>query len=352
MTTILKAHRASDFLALVPFLVGFRPRNSVVLVAFRGNRTRAALRFDLPGTSSSAECRRIAATMIGMLCKLPGADAVVPVAYTDDAVSTGPDLPHAPIMTALMRAAERAGFRVRDALCVAADAWGSYLDADHPPLARSLDEIGASTIGEGIPAADRVALGAVDDGASLPAVDLATAERVARLLRRYRTGHRLSDFDAVRRVELSLGLTAETIEDRDAALLLLVLQAPAMRDAAMLQFAFGTRAGLAAVIGDRRRSAALLCGDGPRPDPDRIRRAIAVLKAVAARAPRSARPAPLCVLAWLHWALGRGSVAGLFVDRALAIDPTHSMAGLLRAMFDSGALPQWAFEDPSGPSAA
>jgi len=37
--TIVKTREAHDFLALVPQLAGFQPERSVVLVAFRGNRT-------------------------------------------------------------------------------------------------------------------------------------------------------------------------------------------------------------------------------------------------------------------------------------------------------------------------
>jgi hypothetical protein len=63
-------------------------------------------------------------------------------------------------------------------------------------------------------------------------------------------------------------------------------------------------------------------------------------------APRSAKPAPLCMLAWLSWALGSGSVAGFFVDQALAIDPQYSMAILLEVLLASGHLPEWAFAVP------
>ena len=68
------------------------------------------------------------------------------------------------------------------------------------------------------------------------------------------------------------------------------------------------------------------------------------LNATTARAPKSARPAPLCVLAWLHWALGRGSVAGILVEQALTIDPDYGFATLLLTMLDAGRLPDWAFE--------
>jgi hypothetical protein len=63
-------------------------------------------------------------------------------------------------------------------------------------------------------------------------------------------------------------------------------------------------------------------------------------------APRSARPAPLCMLAWLSWTLGQGSVAGIYIDTALDIDGEYGMARLLLQLIGSGHLPEWAFAVP------
>ncbi|HUG50284.1 MAG TPA: DUF4192 family protein, partial [Terrimesophilobacter sp.] len=316
-------------------------------------------------------CKRIATTMIGMLCKLPEVDALVPVVFTDDPFAD--PIPYRPFMEVLIHRAELAGFLVRDALCVASDGWGDYLDEDTPPTGHPLDEISASDIGERIPGHARGSLGAVTDGAVIPEVDLGTRERVARLVLRYRdaaygadsvelgllgsafdTEGPLRVFPLPRLIELALGLDPSRIEDRDAAFLLWFLQRPVGRDAMMLQFAFGPAAGFRVLFGEAafidgddsivRESAALLSGNGPRPDPRRITAGITVLTAVTARAPKSARPAPLCVLAWLHWALGRGSVAGILVEQALTIDPNYGFATLLLTMLDAGRLPDWAFE--------
>jgi Domain of unknown function (DUF4192) len=385
MTTIVKAHNAADFLALVPYLVGFHPRNSVVLVAFSGTRTRSAMRFDLPQTDAALACKRIATTLIGMLCKLPDVDAVVPVAYTDEPFESPGGMPNARFIHAIVHGAERAGFRVRDALCVAADAWGGYLDPDGP--GHPLDEIRASDIGQRIPGDLGGILGAVADGAVLPDVDLGTRERVARLLVGYRkaakgtladgvelgvlgaafetgvfgVGGRPPVFAMPALIEIALALDPFQIQDRDAAFLLWFLERPVGRDALMLQFAFGPAAGFRVLFGEAefrhgddrsaRHSAALLSGEGPRPDPERIALGIEVLKAAVARAPKSASAAPLSALAWLNWALGRGSVAGIFVDRALKADPGYGMAQLIAVMVQSGRLPEWAFSGSLPPAA-
>jgi hypothetical protein len=90
-------------------------------------------------------------------------------------------------------------------------------------------------------------------------------------------------------------------------------------------------------------------GDMPRPDPDRVERGIEVLRLTAAHLPERHRAPLLTMLAWLHWSLGRGSVAGRLVDAALAIDPGYGLAGLLARMLGAGMLPEWAYRaEPVG----
>ncbi|MBU4466243.1 MAG: DUF4192 domain-containing protein, partial [Actinobacteria bacterium] len=133
MTTIIKAANAAQFLALVPHLVGFTPTRSLALIPFAGSRTLGAMRFDLPETSDSDEIARIASTCIGMVCRIPGADGVAAVIYTDAAYLTpGESTTGDGLARALLQRADSCGLRVTDALCVAADAWGSYLDSECP----------------------------------------------------------------------------------------------------------------------------------------------------------------------------------------------------------------------------
>jgi hypothetical protein len=87
----------------------------------------------------------------------------------------------------------------------------------------------------------------------------------------------------------------------------------------------------------------------PRPDPERIERAIELLRSTAAHLPERHRAPLLTMLGWLHWALGRGSVAGRFVDAARRIDPRYGLAELLARMLGAGMLPEWAYRaDPMG----
>lgn len=389
--TVIKARQAHDFLALVPQLTGFLPRNSVVLVAFRGNRTCGAIRFNLPETGvAPAVHRRVASTLMGTLCKISGVDAVVPVVYTDRSFRQLGGMPQQRFATALVEAAERSGFLVRDVLCVASDGWGSYDDPACPREGRPLSDIAGSAVAEVAPPV----LGTIESRAELPPGNKALKEKVGRLYRRYQrlasdtpalaldTGEII---DAITAAEDMLHWRDREPEPESLAALLFLVQAPPTRDQIMLQIAFGEETGALARDVNRRyealrqatgrsfdeitlaeqaaaerapgagseaADAAALLGrlltgfSRERPDPDRVERGLEMLAVLVTHAPRAARPAPLCMLAWLSWTLGRGSVAGIFIDKVLAIDPGYSMAHTLGVMFDAGHLPEWAWAVP------
>ncbi|MBC7724424.1 MAG: DUF4192 family protein [Burkholderiaceae bacterium] len=512
MTKVVKAREAQDFLALLPQIAGYQPRNSIMLVAFTGNRTCAVLRFDLPGTGPTGP---VASTMVGFLCKVRAADAVVPVIYTDRALGGSNHVPYAGLMLEIVRRAERSGFLVRDALCVGVDGWATYQDRPGSGMRRPLDEITASPIHREVPSRP---LGLIADGAELPPADLAVRERVARILVRFevafapaprgfgvpllvtapwdradhdddwnqregrrRPGDHLAGVDHLRDLPLFFeqvldgaagagrpgnpgfgasdanvaGATGTwSLDDFTAALLIWCAGVPAVRTAAMLQWAFGRMIGEAALDGGLRSAApvpthrtggrwmgepspdgpdgddgewhdqqgddrawddrawddrawddrawddpagdenqddagepwvrdprdrdprdrdprdrdprdrdpretpplgpyddphprpdiaSLVWGNGPRPDPDRIEVAIWLIRQVAARSPRSAVAPLLGMLAWLHWSLGRSSLAARLAARAIEVNPGDRFAHLLLGVLGTGRLPEWAF---------
>ena len=101
---------------------------------------------------------------------------------------------------------------------------------------------------------------------------------------------------------------------------------------------------------DDERSTALRGLFTTRLDQDRIRRATELLAIAISRAPSEYLVAPLCMIAWMWWARGLGSLAGTFVDLALDVDQDYGLANLLYALFSGGRLPEWAF-DPDSASA-
>ncbi|MDQ2661683.1 MAG: DUF4192 domain-containing protein [Actinomycetota bacterium] len=379
MTTIIRAGAAHDLLALVPALAGFRPERSIVCVAFRGNRSAGVLRYDLP--RRARERPVVADALIATLCRIPGVDAVVPIAYTDATFSAGRGMPERALLSLVAGRADEAGFVVRDALCRAADAWGSLLDPDTPEAGHPLSMIDES------PVAERVQLhtselGTVQASGELPQRDEARAESIASELEAFADERRIesrleglgAEVDPVELVEALLREDPGSHPPRRLAWFLHLASAPAMRDAMMLQLAFGPVVGMLAhddaeVTAERAdRStttvddlvgrdleegeedevsellARLLLGQSTtRPDPSRIECALGILRPLIADAPIDRRIGPLCIAAWLTWSLGRGSAAGALVDRALEVDHDHSMATLLAAFIGSGALPEWAF---------
>ncbi|MET1053165.1 MAG: DUF4192 family protein [Mycetocola sp.] len=377
MTTIIKTHNAEDFLALVPHLTGFQPRQSIVLVAFRGTRTCGALRYGLPEPDApKAVRRRVATTMVGMICRIPDVDALVPVIYTDDPFAPGDAMPFADFTRTLVLRARFSGFLVRDALCVAADAWASYLDDDAPSTGHPLAMIAASDTHRTLAASGAAGpLADLDAESELPVARFEIRERTAK---RYTELERLRDtaelapalvfdhgFDgdivgfAERLLTADRGMTPA-----DAALLTFIVQGPGLRDEVLLTWAWDTGFGLAVAGMNDRHNAGLDIGDVPgsmalggfgmpRPDPERLRAAIGLLKDVASRVPRRAKPPLLTMIAWSYWALGSGTLAGRWMDQARAIDRDYGLAELLDTMLQAGHLPEWAWAvPPTEPSPA
>ncbi|MEI5582708.1 MULTISPECIES: DUF4192 family protein [unclassified Agromyces] len=398
MTTIIRAEAAHDFLALVPALVGYRPSSSVLCVAFTGNRTGGVLRHDLPVDPEGSEA--IVSAVVGTMCRLAAVDAVVPIVYTDGRFDGGA-MPHRALLEALVRRAEDAGFLVRDALCVAADAWGSLLDDELPPGGRSLELVERSEVASGAEALGRP-VASPTDLVRLPDPDPVLAREIERLLGAL--GDR--DADAVDRshgheprpdvldeLERELGdgldpvVAAEHLArsvDRSPerlAWLVHLLGRPLFRDAMLLQVAFGAVVGeLALDSAEEAAERARDCGltldesmrhelsaseaesvDGfltrlllgqatARPDHERICRALDTLVIAIANSPRRHRAGALCVASWLSWALGRGSAAGALVDLALDGDPEHGMSQILARFYSAGTLPEWAFQPPTAGS--
>jgi hypothetical protein len=398
MTTIIRAEAAHDFLALLPSLAGYSPERSLLAVAFRGNRTAGVIRHDLPRRARDRSA--VASLLVAALCRMPGVDAVVAVAYTDDTFARRRGLPERALLQTVVARAEEAGFLVRDALCVAADGWGSLRDPATPVQGHPLALIETSSAASH-PVCREARTGGVADLAVLPDAEPEVAEAVARTLaalvdddgravgfdsRRSRPVERLLEalgplVDPVEFVEVLLAEAPEHIDADRLAWLVHLAGRPAFRDAMMLQFAFGPVIGELALddsIDANERAAAsgvsidelvarelaegapdgvdgflsrLLLGQTTaRPEPRRIERSIAVLRRAIAQAPPAYRPGSLCIAAWLAWSLGRGSAAAGFLDQALAIDGTHSMARLLCTFLGSGAIPEWAFSSTAVPA--
>ena len=74
-----------------------------------------------------------------------------------------------------------------------------------------------------------------------------------------------------------------------------------------------------------------------RDTPDSHAETVAALTA----APR--RAGALAVCGWLSWALGRSTHADRYARKALAAEPDHGLASIVRSFVSAAHLPDWAF---------
>lgn len=365
MTTIINATDQAEFLGIVPVLAGFTPRESLVMLPFRGTRTKGAMRIDLPDAEIDPE--EFADLALHALMQVDDVDAVALVVYTDDEAKLVPDgvlLPHLRTVEEVAGVCTDAGLRIVEMLCVTPSGWADYLDDD--PEVRLLDADASDIPGVGDLAGDQLA------GADLPASDLLQRERVGRALRdleremrRHQEGHRFVHPDdnplAMLTAEFVLddltGFAESLLErptepsDHECAALLWCLSRPSLRDAVLVQWATDEEFGARALEAQLTFSAdhtpvpdtigEVFLGRGPRPDPDRLGCALELVRTAASRAPRHAKPGAFTAAGWLAWALGRSSHAGAYVDEALRIDPQHSMASLISSVLAAAMLPEW-----------
>ena len=340
------------------------------------------MRFDLPGASDLDEIDRISATLIGMVCRLPDADGVAMVTFTDECFADR-GMPHHALTDALQRRAEDCGIRVTDVLCQAADAWGSVFDPLCPRFGRPLSELESEPSGAAHLeiAADQLS------GAELPSADPAEAERVDRALAAlgmavavlcgsesgsWPDGARPDDplltgkgrvdpqaLEAACRLddvptlfEDALDEDAAALPPFEAALLIWCLSRPALRDIALVEWCRGMDAGDEALDAQLRwesgeeypaHLAMQMWGEGEQPDPGRLSAALILCRHLAARAPHATRAGVLATCAWLAWALGRSTHAEHYALEAREIEPEHGLAEIVLSFVGAAHLPDWAF---------
>jgi len=400
--TIVKAADAAQFLSFVPRLLGFRPTRSLVVIPFHGTRSLGAMRFDLPPDGDAVE--RVASTVVGMVCRLPDAEAIAAIVYTD-ACFAGEGMPHRALLDAVALHADACGVGVGDLLCVAADAWASALDPGCPPGGRPLGELLRDDAAvDGLPAPDgdqlsgaelpecapdqraRVAhaigelpralalLGGPDsrsepDAATSPvtapaddlgpvpapvdgeAADAASIESEAERVdpRALAAAARLDDLPELFEVVLE---DPDALDAYDLAAIAWCLARPSLRDIALVQWSGDLHQGDEALTAQLRwetgeeyppHLAMRMWGEGDQPSALRLDTALRLARRVAASVPRTARPGPLAMCAWLAWALGRSTHAAEYAQRACDIEPDHGLSQIVLSFVHAGHLPDWAF---------
>lgn len=360
MSTIVAAADAAHLLRLVPLLLGYTPTESLVVIPLREGRSLGAMRVDLP--PDDADLDAVASTVIGLICRVSDVQGFVAVVYTDDSAAAG--LPGTVLIAAVHRSARASGLDVVDTLTVAADGWGSHLD---PTLPRGGHP--RALIERTAPAHDQ------SSGADLPLVDASEVAGAAAALVSLEAALTVlcgipSALGAETRIDPAALQAACALDDLpglyeemltwDAAVLDPMrvavtgwcLSRPSLRDVAIVQWSGDHARGDDALDAQRRWEdgeeypvdlAEVLWGDGPRPDPERLTRALELVRQVAARLPAEERAGTFATAGWLSWALGRSTHAGRYAAAALEIDPRLGLAEILVSFVQSSHLPDWAF---------
>ncbi len=338
-----------DLVSLAPYLLGFHPRRSLVVLSLRGPRLRCGLaaRFDLPADTVPVE--EFAAEVLGYV--LRDAPRQVALLVYDDAAWSPSARPWQPLASALEREFDGAGAPVKEAVYVGADHFWSYTcrsarccPDDGTPLALAAGtHVAAELVLQGrAPLADRDELvRAVAPSGPLTTAAVATAA-IRELEYHLATPDHQVDDDAqawaAEVTELFSGLVARFGADSGASLtgdeagrLAAALTDVGIRDALTGEFSNWMRV---LPTGATQEPA-----DRPlRHDQDPV---TAVLRHVAVMCDGWLAVGPLTLLAAQYWAAGEGALANAAVERALAIDPGYRLARLVGQLLRAGIPPAW-----------
>ncbi len=302
-TPTLVARSPTDLLGVIPYLLGFHPRESLVVIALRGSGVVLTARVDLP-TPAGARRRGARTTWarrltveLSPVVERHGADGVVLVAYSADA-DAGRD--------AVARVAERFTVPVRAAVWAGPERW-STLTEDGAVEGGRHDPAGTAGAAEAVLAGlvalpDRDAVVAGVRPVAGPAAEVAA---------------RAAD---------DLVLPDDPL-DRERWLTGLLASGPIAPDPV-------DAAALALLVAEPRGFGAAL-DDLDRPADVHLRRWSAVARCVPLRL-----SGPPCALAGLSaWLTGDGALARSWLERGSAEHPTASGLALLDHVLDAAIAP-------------
>lgn len=321
---------AGDLVTVLPYLLGYQPRDALVLVCLREGQIcmTACQPLPLGGEPPPA----LDALLAGMAKADP--EAVIVLGYEDTRAVDG-------ITRNVAAACREVGVRVHDQIIVTADRWQS-LDPEAP----SGDLIKPSTavaelVGAGVaPLRSRDALTAVVQ----PGPEAAdVARHIGRYLAREDGDDLLGHYCAAWPVVLDVEDNAPVVTAKVAARAVLALRDITVRDLVVARLTPGTL-DVNAITG--HAGALLRTLPAPSWETDtgwhRIRTMSQLqhrLTQLCAMTPDSHAAPPCSVLASWAWWRGDGALARVALERALHCEPNYRLALLLERMVDLAIRP-------------
>jgi Domain of unknown function (DUF4192) len=315
MPTPMVLRDPADVLSLVPYLLGFHPADSVVVLGARGGQMIFQARGDL------ADAVQMAEHYAAVLGRQQVTSAIV-IGYGEAVAVT-------PAVLAVARCLTETGIYLRDALRVTAGRYWSY-------LCQSLECCPPEGIGYDTAASVVTTTAVVNGHVALPSrADLES--RLAPLDPLTRAGMRAATERADRRLADLLGAAGP-----DPSAALRAAGVAAVRAAVARQRADGQ------LDDDEVAWLSVLLVHPPARDdawaavevaPERH---VRLWSEVLRRAEPRVRAAPATLLGFAAWQAGDGIIAGMAVQRALAADPDYVMARLLGEVIAGGVPPgEW-----------
>ncbi len=313
-----------QIVAAIPYLVGFRPESSGVVISLRRRMVGLTMRFDL-----DAPAEVVHDTIRTRLAAEAADSAILVLVDAPEASRRGrPGGAVADRLTAVIRGC---GVDVQDAIGIRHGRYWSYLCRDRSccpphglPVPAGADgdftRVAAGFVAAGVAPLDtREALRAcVEPG---PAAD---PERVRRAWLAH-AGDTAHAGDRERPIDRGVARWRAAV-DRQRLGLLRPGGVPTPDEAAAL---------VADVVDTRVRDHVIAwCGD--REVRDAV---LAVCRELAPLAPAPFHTQLLAVLAWAAFSAGDGALASVAIERILLTDPEHSLALLLRTGLDGGIRP-------------
>lgn len=326
--TVFRVRSPGDLIDLVPYLLGFHPRSSLVLIGLHQGRVAATARADLADIAAS----QVQLSETIQLVVRSKADQLVAAIYDDRARigTNGSTIPHGDTIHSLGQLADRAGLRLVDALLVARRRWRSYLCDDEQccpsngtPLAGDASVAAATATYAGLVARpDRS-----DVTALLDPFPTEQRETLEPLIAHYENLAAAATLDGhLQRYQRSLK-RALFAAARDGDRALFPGQSGSVPDEDVCRFAV-------ALVETPIRDAVWLATERRQLDGR------ALWREIARRAPQPYDAAPLFLYGWVCWRDGNGVLAALAAQRALASDPGYRAAELLLGAVRHGLDPR------------
>lgn len=322
--TVVSVTSPREIVEAIPKMLGYTPVDSIVAIPFCGSRSRGVLRTDFPADGTPAP---LAVTLAAILHKIPGFDSVILAYFTNQSASTLTGL-----ADSLPKVLSLAGVVVNASLFRAQDGWGETdsLSSPHPlsDLAKDPALHSGQRSGTELPTAAPTLKAATATVLANTAC-LADSTHAARILARS-----LDDLDAT-----ELAILADSF------------RVPAERDVTLATWLFGDTGGHRyrkaqdswQTKGEYPLSDIFLLGQGPTPDPTRLKSALQTARYVAAHTSDDYRAAALAVCSWCAWGLGNGTHAAIYAAEAITIAGDHGLANLVHTLADAGQLPAWIY---------